>query len=252
MKILLMLSDDRMKYLKNYLELNHDVEIFYNQETLNEKQTCFDILVLPLVTFNGNSFLWKKQCILLDNINKSEKFCIVSAFSSKFPMQDKVYAYLEDETFIKENAVLTALGILYYMLDLSKKSIFSQSVDILGYGECGKALSELLNKLNVQHRIIRRKSEKENEITYEIWEKSLCGDIIVQCTSFNMLEVKKHILEVSPIIIDICSQTNVNIQEFWNHGIIYVKTKSLPVLFTAESGAALIHNFMKQEVLHET
>ena len=66
------------------------------------------------------------------------------------------------ESFIHVNSKLTAEGVLYLLLDNTNQGLLDLKVDLIGYGNSGKAIYELLNKIGIEVRVIRRKVIEEN------------------------------------------------------------------------------------------
>lgn len=60
------------------------------------------------------------------------------------------------ESFIHVNSKLTAEGVLYLLLDNTNQGLLDLKVDLIGYGNSGKAIYELLRKIGVEVRVIRR------------------------------------------------------------------------------------------------
>ena len=65
---------------------------------------------------------------------------------------------LGDETFLSQNAELTALGTLGVILTSSKKSVSELKIGIIGYGRIGKQLLRLLLFLGAGVKVFTRKN----------------------------------------------------------------------------------------------
>ena len=64
-----------------------------------------------------------------------------------------------DEAFLRENAYLTALGALGYIITTSKKEIGGLSFGIIGYGRIGKEMLRLLLFLGARVRVYTGREE---------------------------------------------------------------------------------------------
>lgn len=67
-----------------------------------------------------------------------------------------------DEKYILENARLTALGCLGYLLGSEKRAISECSVGIVGYGRIGSALTELLCFLGARVKVYTSRESTRN------------------------------------------------------------------------------------------
>lgn len=66
------------------------------------------------------------------------------------------------ESFIYVNSKLTAEGVLYLLLDNTNQGLLDLKIDLIGYGNSGKAIYDLLKKIGIEVRVIRRKVIEEN------------------------------------------------------------------------------------------
>lgn len=66
------------------------------------------------------------------------------------------------ESFIHVNSKLTAEGVLYLLLDNTNQGLLDLKVDLIGYGNSGKAIYDLLKRIGIEVRVIRRKVIEEN------------------------------------------------------------------------------------------
>ena len=65
----------------------------------------------------------------------------------------EVLDLLSDETFLCENARLTALGALGVMLTTERRALCGSTVGIIGYGRIGEALTKMLSALGIKVRV---------------------------------------------------------------------------------------------------
>lgn len=66
---------------------------------------------------------------------------------------------LEDETFVKENAVLTAEGALYAAMGAVDSAIKDTKCLVIGYGRIGQALTGMLRALGARVTVAARRAE---------------------------------------------------------------------------------------------
>ena len=143
MKIAVVNSDRRMQEV--YVQLAKDNEaLLINEFKDIQKIAEIDALVLPVkgLTSTGSLYSSGKELYIPEafwnSIREKPIFTgIRQAFLKDFP---NVYYYMEDDVLKQQNAVYTAEGTLYLMMDHTSKSIKDISVDVIGYGVCGKEI----------------------------------------------------------------------------------------------------------------
>ena len=161
--------------------------------------------------------------------------------------------YLRDETFIVKNANLTAEGLLALIIENTKKSIFENSVLILGGGRVGTALAALLWKLNVKTAICE-------------YNVSRCGGLYVFCGDVIVGEDFVHRLDEFDVIVNsipaavinqkICDKipgstvlleaASVPCVACESVRFNYVQAPKLPQKYSAESAAKIMVEFIKK------
>ena len=125
-------------------------------------------------------------------------------FILQYPsLKDKVLIDREDyylECDLQLNAKYTAQATFCVLLSLIQCDMYSISVDVIGYGRCGKAIYELLNTLGIQTRVITRQLlEGVYCHGYELYKAS---EIVINtqddiCFSVNAFEECKLILDIA-------------------------------------------------------
>ncbi len=162
------------------------------------------------------------------------------------------YYFLNDETFVTQNAQLTAQGALFYVLDHADCALTSCSVDILGKGHCGTAIGELLEKLGVSVRYVRHNEAKGlHECTLEEWKRSTCAPILLHCAPYRLIDEDVLSHWKQPVcLIDISGGAGQDEKLLRQKGCVYVRAASLPEQFAYKSSAAAMAQFVER-VLHE-
>lgn len=247
-------SDDRMLYVsKNICSSCNLIMIDENTDFLT--LPALDYLVLPVrgidelgyLTIRGKqvkvpSMFWKMQ----------KDVVIFSGLSTSYleSLPFKKYYYMKDDTVVKENAILTAEGVLLLLISSIDKSLYDISVDVIGYGNCGKAIVTMLQGLDVKVRVIRRFCEEdETFMTIEHWEQ--CADVVVN-TSIQrvMVEERMEKWEKKPLVIDIATPDVVDEAACRRLSIPFIKALNLPGRFCAESAGRIIACYVRG-IVHE-
>lgn len=249
-------ADERMAEVKNYLEDKVDVCFI---ETMNEDLVKLDYLMLPMSGINdrgevkvkGNwikvpDSLWEsceKHCILL-----SGKDC---AIFEKLPFATKNLS--ENETFAKENARLTAEGVLFLLIDNTAYGLKDISVDLLGFGHCGQEIYHLLKALDVKVRVVRRSVDHENDefVSYSTWQRLTCHDCVINTSIVNwMSEEWMSEWVKAPLIINIVTDLHLNESLIMKAGGRVVNAGPLPALLSHKSAAIALGKAIMEEVYH--
>lgn len=250
MRIAVFCNEDRMLQVCDNLSKDFQVMIC-NEETDYESQPSYDAIVFPIkgvdekgrIDFNGKnvqippSFFekQKEECIYFCGMN--------NVFLEHLP-QVKIY-YMEEEKVIKDNAILTAEGVLHELINCVRKSIYDITIDIIGYGQCGKVIYEMLKNLQLNVRVIRRDCKSEGDfIPLNMWD--CCGDVLVHTATGSILDKKRiQSWKNKPIIIDISTPDVIDIKTAKAEGIVVLKAKNLPGRFACITAGNIIADFIR-------
>lgn len=219
--------------------------------------SMLDALILPLHGVQGSKgdYMEREHLELPENFWSClrEDCRIITGRSTTFldGLPQPKYCYLEDETFLRQNALLTAQGTLYYLLDQLDHALHDCHVDIIGKGRCGEAIGAMLEKLDVRVRYVRHgEAQGETEIAYADWKQQKCAEIIIQTAPAVLLEEEMlQRWQGKTRIIDIASHRTVEERLVHRLGIPYVKAGNIPEQFAWRSGGDLIYQYAKK-VLH--
>lgn len=250
MKIAVVNSDRRMQEV--YFQLAREEEaILINEFTDFEKIDQIDALVLPIkgLTATGSLYSSGKElqipAYFWDSVHDIPIFTgIRQAFLKDFP---NVYYYMEDEAMKQRNAVYTAEGTLYLMMDHTAKSIKELCVDVIGYGLCGKEIVKWLQELYIPYRVIRRQcAEDEIFLSVANYRKVSCHEVIINTSVAKVID--KELLEswqIKPLIIDIATPDVIDYAAAVRLGIRVIKAGNLPEMVAYESSGKCISEFVR-------
>lgn len=256
LKVAVVCSDARMRQVYHQLAKNFDVELI-DQETDFLLLPMLDAIVFPVKGPDTFGYLaMEEKAIRIPSrfwdIQPNDICCfcgLKNAYFDRLAMHK--YYYMEDKDVIHGNAILTAEGVLNEFIGCCSKSIYDVSVDVIGYGNCGKVIYEMLYNLHVQVRVIRRTCKKEeNFIEIKDWEE--CGDVIIN-TSVQKL-INKERMEgwrKKPVILDIATPDVIDVQAAKALGIRVIKAGNLPNRYASVSAGNIIACYVRGIIKHE-
>lgn len=250
MKLAIVNSDQRMQEV--YFSLAKDYEVtLINEFTNFDRFDGADALILPVkgLTSTGSLYTSGKELILPESFWKVMHDAIIfagipQAFLRGFP---HVYSYMQEASVRKQNAVYTAEGTLFLLIDNTGKAIQDQLVDVIGYGMCGKEIVKWLQALQVKTRVIRRSCEEDEQFfTVERYRSMQCGDVIINTSISSLLD---HDLMCSwdhkPLIIDIATPDVIDYNTACKLGIRVIKAGNLPNMVAYQSAGKLIAEYVR-------
>lgn len=146
--------------------------------------------------------------------------------------------------FIDSNSELTAEGILYLLIDNTTKSIKDLDIDLIGYGHSGKAIYNLLTKLNINVRVIRREvyEKQSNFITVEQYSSLKPYPIIINTSLTNIIDdlmIKKM---DENLIINLVRNSSFNDILLRQRHCRIIHAGPLPAMFSFETAAKVLVN----------
>lgn len=162
---------------------------------------------------------------------------------------------MEEETVIEENALLTAQGVLATIFQHIDQGIRELSVDVIGYGHCGRYIVEFLVGLGMKVRVVRRDVKSCHSlyqtISLEEWSRStVVSDIVINTAPAKIIEAKQlHLWKHRPLLIDIASKPG-GIDEIacQNYGVKLVIVPSLPPIYTPVSAGKIFARAIEKEM----
>ncbi len=133
-------------------DLKYADVIYLGQKGMNRKNNLF---------VNGETVLFD-ECILKNIHDNAVVITLMyneylNELSNKYKF---IYiALLCDENFIEENSILTAEGLLSYLISHRLFPLYNSRILVLGYGHCGKAIVECLKGFNTYKYIYCRNNK---------------------------------------------------------------------------------------------
>ena len=120
-----------------------------------------------------NRLFMNNETIMIDEetIKSLKKGCCVLTLIHNAYLQElsKKYqfiyqAFLDDEGFIKNNSILTAEGLISYLISHRRYPLYQSHVMVLGYGHCGKAIVDALLALKADVSVVLRNQKYRGDI----------------------------------------------------------------------------------------
>ncbi len=165
MKGFILDDDKRMKYTE--LELIKNNAIIYDSLNMPEK---LDFIFLGINGISSNRICYNGNYTkLLDNafFNRLNKETIIYTGKSNETLKKlqhifhfKLVTLLEDENVVKENAKLTAEGLISEIIQKRPYPIENSQVVLIGFGHCGKEIYEKLTALNAKVKVVEPNNEQ--------------------------------------------------------------------------------------------
>lgn len=259
-KAAVMVSDGRMNVIARELTAAGFETLACVQrkdlEEMERRAQEWDILILPIrgIDQEGNAcipgavFPMEKT---LAGLRPDAR--IITGLQTEYlkHQQREVKCYFEDEQVRRKNVRMTAEGILYLLLKETAKSIFEQSVDLVGYGYVGQAAHELLTKMGIAHRIVD-KDEKIMEdgvqvLALDNWKKMIPAEVIVN--SVPALVADEETIAKWPeetFFMDIASGA-VGADLTARERIHYLAAPPLPGLVAEESAGKMLADYILRQ-----
>lgn len=102
----------------------------------------------------------------------------------------RVCEVLKDELFVDQNAVATAYGVLAWMLKQAAYPLYKMSVDVIGYGHCGRQIAALLKNVCQSVRIVTTSDRdlRYETIGYDRYRVAEPSDWIIQTAPAEMID----------------------------------------------------------------
>ncbi|MEG2506633.1 MAG: hypothetical protein RR986_04980 [Longicatena sp.] len=256
MNIGIICSDERMIQVADNLS-NDDTIIKIDQDSDFLALPMMDAIIFPIHGISEFGYLKYKDKevhvprLFWDMMDKQTiLFCgIKNKFLETLP-QTKHY-YLEDLVVIHENALLTAEGILNEIIGCNCKSIYKQRIDVVGYGNCGKTIVDVLRNLQVDVRVIRRECD-QTQLFIDLMHWNQCGDIIVNTSPSLKLNADNiSSWSIKPVIIDIVTPPCMSQDTANKLGIKIIRAQNLPGRFACISAGNIIANYVRRKLKNE-
>lgn len=232
---------------------------------LDDVHCDFDVLVLPLKGCNDQYQVPLKQGLLqLDEYCKYHSnlilFCgIENPWLNQ--VSKRVTYLMSISSVVEENAELTAQGVLAELVKHVDKNFKQLTLDVIGYGNCGKCIVRLLKDIVQGVRIIVKRehftkvasSVEQEVVVYDEWITMSPSQVIINTAPAPV--ITKEMMnrwEYAPIILDIAShQGGVNYEVARIKNIPAYLLPSLPPIYTPVSAGRILANAILKELDHE-
>lgn len=186
-------SDIRMNMVYQQVKDKIDCILLDDFTVLKVK---FDALLLPMSGLKDDDTMSVRgidmKCPLeFFSMLKDEGVLICGNITNKIKeLPYKIIDLNSYESFIYVNSKLTAEGVLYLLLDNTNQGLLDLKVDLIGYGNSGKAIYELLKKIGVEVRVIRRivNEESHHFISVEEYLTLKPNPIIINTSITNIID----------------------------------------------------------------
>ena len=146
------------------------------------------------------------------------------------------------ESFIHVNSKLTAEGVLYLLLDNTNQGLLDLKVDLIGFGNSGKAIYELLTKIGIEVRVIRRRVHEEytNFISVDEYQTLKPNSVIINTSLTNIIDDLMIRKMDENLIINIVRSASFNDVLLRQRHCRIVHAGPLPAMFAPQSAASVL------------
>ncbi len=213
------------------------------------------VLILPIQGIDEQGYIFNTKEQLVQHIEGITKIYTGNANNllKNICMKHNIelIEYLQDEVLVTQNSLLTAEAILSLCISETNKSIFDSNILVLGYGNCGKKICELLKKLNVTPTIYTKKEE----------DYSIAENYGIK-TSYNLQDISEYDIIINTIPVNVLTNNDYNkisaqsfILDIVSKGVINHKLSkklklntyiapSLPGKYSPYTAAKVIFNYI--------
>lgn len=238
-------SDQRMNLVYQQLKRKCDCILLDDFTPLGLK---FDALVLPMSGLKEDDTMLMRSVEMkcspdFFSMLKDDGVIICGTMTKKLKeLPYKIINLNELAYFVAANSKLTAEGVLFLLLDHTQKGLLELQVDLLGYGNSGKAIFDLLSKVGVDVRVVRRVVEEEDEhfISIEDYRQCKPREVIINTSLTNYIDeimIKKM---DENLIINLVRLANINEIMLRQRYCQIVHAGPLPAMFSPVSAATIL------------
>lgn len=103
-------------------------------------------------------------------------------------------ALLDDEEFVGQNSILTAEGLIAYLIAHRRYPLYQSHIDILGYGHCAKAIIKCLHSFDVSLRVGVRNSRDFPDIARQGGQACFLQDMNLSQTDILINTIPSHVI----------------------------------------------------------
>ncbi|MCD7809842.1 MAG: hypothetical protein LUH02_10910 [Erysipelotrichaceae bacterium] len=155
-----------------------------------------------------------QDTIVIDDVGKmiKKQAVVVTLMHNDYMVQlSKQYdfyyiALLDDDSFLKQNSILTAEGVVSYLISHRRYPLFDSQILVTGYGHCGQALIDLLRGFQCHLSVSVRNSQLKSEI-----ESLGCQYIPIENIDLSYIDILINTIPSVIIEEDLLKTANKNI-----------------------------------------
>ncbi|MBQ8782908.1 MAG: hypothetical protein IJZ57_03965 [Clostridia bacterium] len=213
-------GDSRQKY--TVLKLCQNGFNVDSIKLLDDNIVFYDAFILPLPVSTDNIHINSSEITLTELLTKLNDNQIVfggkinDEIKNELKKRNVVYFdYYSRDEFALKNAEPTALGVLSFVMNSTKRSLSKLKVLVVGYGKCARAVSKIFNDLGASVTAASRKyltvAESEANGLNACLIKDICkyvpdSDVIINTVPCKILNSDFiDSIKNEAIIIDISS-----------------------------------------------
>lgn len=169
-------------------------------------------------------------------------------------------AFLDDEYFINQNSLLTAEGMLAYLISHRRFPLYHSQVHVLGYGHCGKAIVKALVALQACVHVGVRNNQLFDDIKkahakpYCLQDMDLSSCEILINTVPSQIVTPKHLDQAHShmMILDIASYPyGVDHHYALSKGFNSIILPSIPSKYAYGYAGKMMADQIEREINHE-
>lgn len=241
-------GDNRYYYLANMMDciFSSKLDELYN----------IDSLLLPFKGVDSSGIIFGTDLNLEDILKQNSiKYIFTGNSNNKLENLKKIYGFilveiLKDDTFVRQNAFLTAKGIIDY-LNSGYKELSDLSILVIGYGNIGYYLAKLLNSYRAKFDVLSFNEMEKKYVSlanYNLVKNVDCFyDIIINTIPFN-IDIDYLKLKGSRIIDVASFPYGFNHKEIDEYKLNYELLSAIPSKFAPMSAAYLVKNVIDKHI----
>lgn len=258
-QLAIVIKDQRMQLLYDYLCQKATVFAIrksYDVLVAEKQAQQFDAIILPMsgVDENGCIALNNQYVPILNFLRAAKKGVYVFTGVIHPVLLQQGWTLINVTNFEevrKLNADLTAQGILDMLIMQTPRDFRQYRYDVLGFGACGKAISELLVKNGCAVQVISRQEVAEapcSMIHYDLWIQCQPADVIINTAHACMIKQETVAgWQRNPIIIDIATH-GMGVEKGLQEKFKVIVAPSLPAITGPETSATLLFEIIEKEL----
>ena len=248
-------SDTRMNMVYQYLKNKMECILLDDFTVLKMK---FDAILLPMSGWKDDGAMVVRgidmKCpIEFFDMIKEDGVIICGNMTPK--IKELPYRKIDlnsYEAFIQANSKLTAEGVLFLLLDNTNQGLLDLDVDLIGYGHSGKAINELLKRIGVKIRVVRRVvlEESSDFVSVDEYLGLKPSSIIINTSITNIIDDLMIRKMDENLIINLVRSASFNEALLRQRHCRIVHAGPLPAIFSPQSAAHVMQETL-MDILYE-